>query len=197
MTKKILLIRHGLPHENHPVYPGDPPLHPDGMRHARRLARRLQTEGIDAIACSPQRRAQDTALPLSRMLHLQATIYEGLAEVDYGTARYRSVTTLQAEAPHSLAEFMACPARFFGKDPDVFRQSVLHAFDALTQASGGRCTAVFAHGMTIKTILCHVLNIRESYAPLLIDHCSVSRLALNAHGNWRIDSVNESLCKAA
>ena len=197
MVKKILLIRHGLPHENHPVYPGDPPLHPDGVRHARRLARRLQSEGVDAIACSPQRRAQDTAKPLSRLLGLTPVIYEHLAEVDHGTEKYRSVETLQNESPERFALFMASPARFFGKDPDEFRRGVLHAFHALASEPSSRCTAVFAHGMTIKTILCAVLNIQDEYARLLISHCSVSRLSCSTKGSFRVDSVNESLCRPA
>lgn len=197
MAKKILLIRHGLPHENHPLYPGDPPLHPDGMRHARRLARRLQSEGVDAIACSPQRRAQDTAQPLSSLLRLTPVIYEHLAEVDHGTDRYRSVETLQAESPERFALFMSSPARFFGKDPDKFRQEVLRDFHALANEPHSHCTAVFAHGMTIKTILCAVLNIQDEYARLLISHCSVSRLTCSLNGNFRVDSVNESLCRPA
>jgi probable phosphoglycerate mutase len=190
-----LLIRHGLPHENHPRHPGDPPLHPDGLRHAERLALRLQGEGIGAIACSPQRRAQDTAKPLAQLLGIAPVIHEGLAEVDHGTDRYRSVETLQAESPQGFAEFMANPARFFGKDPDQFRQTVLSAFEAVLAQAQSDCTAVYAHGMTIKTILCAVLNVQEAYARLLISHCSVSRLSCSPKGHIRIDSVNESLCQ--
>ena len=149
--KHILLIRHGLPHEGHPVHPGDPPLHPAGMRHARRLATRLQREGVDCIVSSPQRRAMDTAQPLARLLGIAPTIYDGLAEVDHGTDRYRSVETMQAEDAKRFSEFMASPARFFGKDPDQFRQGVLGAFEAAMREASGKRIAIFAHGMTIKT----------------------------------------------
>jgi broad specificity phosphatase PhoE len=193
--KHILLIRHGLPHEGHSVHPGDPPLHPHGMRHAQRLARRLQREGVDCIASSPQRRAMDTAQPLARLLGIASTIYEGLAEVDHGTDRYRSVETMQAEDAKRFSEFMASPARFFGKDPDQFRQGVLSAFEAAMREASGKRIAIFAHGMTIKTILCAALGTEEAYARLLINHCSVSRLSGHTPGKLRVDSINESLCK--
>jgi len=192
--KHILLIRHGLPHEGHPVHPGDPPLHPLGMRHAQRLARRLHREDVDCVASSPQRRAMDTAQPLARLLGIAPTIYQGLAEVDHGTDRYRSVETMQAEDAKRFSEFLASPARFFGKDPDEFRKGALSAFEAAIREASGKRIAIFAHGMTIKTILCAALGTEEAYARLLINHCSVSRLSGNP-GRLRVDSINESLCK--
>lgn len=191
--KRVLLIRHALPHEGHPRLPGDPPLHPDGRRHAQRLARRLAREGIDRIACSPQRRALDTAAPTVRMLGLQPVIHPGLAEVDHGTPRYRSVDTLRAEEPGRFAEFLASPARFFGKDPQAYERGVLDAFEAVLADEDARCIAVFSHGMTIKTILCAALGAQATIGRFSVDHCSVSRLSGTDLHRLRVDSVNECL----
>lgn len=191
----LLLIRHALPHEGHGRSPGDPPLHPDGRRHADRLARRLQREGVDRVASSPQQRALDTARPLARLLGLQPRVYDGLAEVDHGTERYRSVETLRREEPHRIGEFSVSPARFFGKDPDVYRRGVLQAFDQVLADGPSACVAVFSHGMTIKTILCAVLGIDSSYARFLIGYGSVTRLSGTELARMRVDSVNESLCR--
>lgn len=194
--KRVLLIRHGLPHEGHAVHPGDPPLHPDGRLHAKRLARRLARENIDRIVSSPQRRALDTAQPLVRLIGLAPVVYEDLAEVDHGTPRYRSVDTLRAEeGPDRMAEFAASPARFFGKDPDRWRQGVLSAFAAVLADADSRHIAVFAHGMTIKTILCDALGAETAYARLSIDHASVSRVSGPGPGRMRVDSINEAWCK--
>jgi probable phosphoglycerate mutase len=195
--KRVLLIRHALPHEGHARWPGDPPLHLDGRRHAQRLARRLAREGIDRIACSPQRRALETAAPTVRLLGLQPVIHQGLAEVDHGTPRYRSVETLRAEEPVRFAEFLASPPRFFGKDPLDYRRRVLEALEAVLADQQSRCIAVFSHGMTIKTILCAALGVEATIGRFSIDHGSVSRLSGPAIERLRVDSVNESLCKAA
>ncbi len=192
--KRVLLVRHGLPHEGHPVHPGDPPLHPDGRRHAQRLARRLAREGIDRIVSSPQRRALETAQPLVRLLGLVPVVHDGLAEVDHGTPRYRSVDTLRAEEPARFAEFLASPARFFGKDPVQWRQRVLDAFAAVLADADASCIVVFAHGMTIKTILCTALGAESGYARFTIDHGSVSRVSGADLDRLRVDSVNEALC---
>lgn len=195
--KHVLLVRHALPHEGHDRHPGDPPLHPDGRRHAQRLARRLAREGIDRIVSSPQRRALDTARPLVRLLGLVPVVHEGLAEVDHGTPRYRSVDTLRAEGPERFAEFQASPARFFGKDPDRWRQGVLDAFAAVLADADATCIAVFAHGMTIKTILCDALGAGNGHARFSIDHGSVSRVSGTGLGRLRVDSVNESLARVS
>lgn len=196
--KKLLLIRHGLPHEGHPGRPHDPPLDALGRRHADRLARRLLSEGIDRIACSPQQRAIDTAAPLARRLGLAPEIHEHLAEVDHGTGRYRSVDTLRAEEPHRWDEFVASPARFFGKDPAIYEANVLTAFEAILADARGTHVAIFSHGMTIKTLLCAALRVRDGgYERFSIAHCSVSRVSGRTLADLRVDSVNECLCKPA
>ncbi|MBT2301906.1 histidine phosphatase family protein [Variovorax paradoxus] len=196
--KRLLLIRHGLPHEGHPGQPHDPPLHLLGRRHAQRLARQLAADGIDRIVCSPQQRAIDTAMPLARKLGLTPEIHDGLAEVDHGTGRYRSVDTLRAEGPERWAEFVASPARFFGKDPAEYEANVLQTFESIVADTRGARIAVFSHGMTIKTILCAALGVREGlFGRFTIAHCSVSRLSGRALSDMRVDSVNESLCKPA
>ncbi len=194
--KRILLIRHGQPHEGHARQPGDPPLNANGRLHARRLAQRLAREGIDRVVSSPQQRALDTAAPLATLLGLPPVVHEGLAEVDHGTDRYCSVATMRAEQPHRFAEFLASPARFFGKDPEVYRAQVLVAFAAVLADDGASTIAVFSHGMTIKTILCEVLGTQAQYARFTIDHCSVSRLSGDTAARMRVDSVNETLCRA-
>lgn len=156
--KHLLIVRHALPHEGHPTRPHDPPLHADGHRHARRLAHKLKREGIDRIVSSPQQRALDTAEPLARTLGLRPEVFEGLAETDLYTDRYRSVETMRAEEPDRWDEFVASPIRFLGRDPEAFRAGVVDAYRAIVEGPGGTRIAVFTHGMTTKTILGVVLG---------------------------------------
>lgn len=164
----FLLTCHALPHEGHERSPADPPLHPDGGRLAE-LANRWQRGGVDRVVGSPQQRALDTARPLARRLGLEPRVYDGLAAVDHGTDRYRSVETLRREEPHRFGEFAASPARCFGKDPEAYRRGVLQAFKRVLVDGPSSCAAVVSNGMTIKTILCAVLGIDASFARLLID----------------------------
>ena len=193
--KRLLVIRHALPHEGHRSRPGDPPLHPDGRRHARRLARRLEHEGIDRIVSSPQQRALDTAAPLARLLGLEPEVFEGLAEVDRHTDRYRSVETMRAEQPERWDEFLASPVRFFGRDPAAYRAGVVEAYRAIVEGPGGSRIAVFTHGMATKTMLSAVLGLGETrYSQFSIAHGSVTRLSGATLATLRLDSLNETLC---
>lgn len=193
--KQLWVIRHGQPDEGHAAAPHDPPLLPDGRRHARRLAHRLKPVGIERIVSSPQQRALQTAAPLARLLSLDVEVHNGLAEVDHrGGGRYRSVETLRREEPQRWAEFMASPARFFGHDPAAFRATVVAAYRDILESERGTRIAVFSHGMTTKTLLSAVLGLPEAlYAQFTIGYCSVTRLSGPAWGELRVDSVNESL----
>lgn len=193
--KELLLVRHGLPHEGHPASISDPPLHPLGRRHARRLAQVLARMSIDRIVASPQRRALETAAPLARLLAMPVEIVEGLAEVDRHVERYRSIETIRAEEPERWAEFIASPARFLGRDPEAYRRDVVAAFEAILADERGRRIAVFSHGMTIKTLVGSALGMTgPAYNQFVIAQGSVSRVSGERVNRLRIDSLNESLC---
>ena len=194
--KHLLIVRHGLPHENHPARPADPPLHVDGRRHALRLAHKLKHEGIDRIVSSPQQRALDTAAPLARLLGLPVEALEGLAEIDHRTGiPYRSVDNLRAQEPERWDEFVASPVRFFGRDPAAYREGVVAAYREIVEGPKGTRIAVFTHGMATKTILAAVLGLPEPrYTQFSIGQCSVTRLSGTTLLGMRIDSINETLC---
>lgn len=190
--KQLLLVRHGLPDEGHALQPGNPPLHPVGHAQARGLAlRRLAFEPIDRIVCSPQQRAIDTAAPLARLLGIEIEVVDGLAECDLNTARYRSPDTIRREEPHRWAEFLASPPRFLGIDPDVFRETVLNAFDRLLTDQRGSVVAVFSHGMPIKTLVAHAMRLpgTETFS---LDHASVTRTVGSSLDDVRVRTLNES-----
>jgi broad specificity phosphatase PhoE len=191
-SKHLLLVRHGQPHEGHPLFPGDPPLHAAGHAQARTLAlRRLVAEPIDRIVSSPQQRALDTAAPLARLLGIEVELIAGLAECDLGTARYRSPETIRREEPDRWDEFLASPPRFLGIDPEAFRATVLATFAALLDDVHGRTIAVFSHGMPIKTLIAHAMRMSgtESFS---LDYCSVTRVIGSSLDNLRARTVNES-----
>jgi 2,3-bisphosphoglycerate-dependent phosphoglycerate mutase len=193
-VKHLYIIRHGDPHEDHPHRPGDPPLTALGRRQARRRAHRLAQWPIDRIVSSPQQRALDTAAPLAQKLGLPIEVIDDLAEVDVGVPRYRSMETLRREEGQRFSEFLASPARFFGRDPQEYRSSVVRAFESILAHERGQHVAVFSHGMTIKTLMLAVLGLEESRsAQFAFAHASLSRMTGRDLERLRIESINETL----
>jgi broad specificity phosphatase PhoE len=117
---------------------------------------------------------------------------EGLAEVDRYTDRYRSPETIRRENPGRWEEFQRSPARFFGRDDGEFRNGVLQAFAAILAEPRRSTTAVFTHGMPIKTLLLHILGLATA-VKLTIAHCSVTRVTGDSIDTLRIESINETL----
>jgi broad specificity phosphatase PhoE len=190
---KLILVRHGMPDEEHLLRPHDPPLNETGQRQAVEIAERLAGEGIFRIVSSPQTRARNTAAPLADRLGLAVEVIEGLAEVDrYTTDRYRSPETIRKETPERWDEFRQSPARFFGRNEDEFRTGVLAAFADIIAEPKAATIGVFTHGMPIKTLLVHVLGL-TSPVKLSIGHCSVTRVAGETIDALHIESVNETL----
>jgi broad specificity phosphatase PhoE len=189
---KLILIRHGVPDEGHLQRPHDPPLNGVGENQAAQIAERLVSEGVGRIVSSPQTRAHNTAAPLARRLDLAIETIDGLAEVDRYTDRYRSPETIRKENPGRWEEFQLSPARFFGRDDDEFRNGVLQAFATILAEPRQSTTAVFTHGMPIKTLLQHILGLTTA-VKFTIGHCSITRVAGNSIDTLRIESVNETL----
>jgi broad specificity phosphatase PhoE len=181
-----------MPDEGHPLQPEDPPLNKTGELQAAQIAERLAGESIGRIFSSPQSRAQNTATPLAQRLGLAIQTLEGLAEVDRHTDRYRSPETIRKEQPERWEEFQRSPAAFFGLSDGQFRSGVLQAFAAILAEPAQQPVAVFTHGMPIKTLLLHILDL-SSPTKFTIGHCSVTRVTGDSIDALRIESVNETL----
>ena len=96
---ELLLIRHALPvriDEGSVDGPADPALAPAGLEQAAALAEWLADEQVDAIWCSPMRRAQETAGPVAARLGLEVLVEEGVAEYDRESPSYIPVEELKA-----------------------------------------------------------------------------------------------------
>ncbi|MCP3468751.1 histidine phosphatase family protein [Bradyrhizobium sp. CCGUVB1N3] len=184
---KLIIVRHGAPHEDHPVEPADPPLTMEGRQQAARLATQLIAEGIDRIVSSPQQRAYETAQPLADRLRLPIEVLDGLAEVDRGTDRYRSPETIKRETPERWHEFLASPIAYFGLSEERFRATVLRAFAELLASDTGTI-AVFSHGTPIKVILQHALGLKDR-ATLVIGHCSVTSISGTSIDKMTVECV--------
>src|SRR5215475_2625081 len=69
-------------------------LNDQGRQEALALAERLSRQGIIQIFTSPMERALETAEPLARKVGLEASVLDGINEVDFGDWTGRSITEL-------------------------------------------------------------------------------------------------------
>ena len=84
---KFFFVRHGATDDIGKTISGRAPgvhINSLGQEQAVRLARRLAAEPIEAIYCSPQLRARETAAPLAQALAKQIVTAAELDEVDLG-----------------------------------------------------------------------------------------------------------------
>lgn len=183
---ELLLIRHALPvrvDEGSVDGPADPALAPLGERQSAALAAWLAAEPIDAIWCSPMRRARETAAPLAAMLGLEVRMDDGLAEYDKHAASYIPIEELKAA---NDPRWNQLPER-----PEEFAAEVVEAVERVIDAHPRQRVAVVCHGGVINAYTGHVLGIAD---PLffLPAYTSISRVLASTTGVRSIDSLNEA-----
>src|SRR4051794_26461549 len=138
---ELLLIRHALPiriDEGHGHGPADPSLAPLGLEQAEALAGWLATEAVDAIWCSPMRRAREPAAPVAERLGLPVTVEEGIAEFDRDALSYIPIEELKAANDPRWSEV---PER-----PEHFVAVVVEAVERIVAAHPSQRVAVVCHG---------------------------------------------------
>jgi probable phosphoglycerate mutase len=183
---ELLLIRHALPvriDEGAVDGPADPELSELGRAQAEALASWLGAEHVDALWCSPMRRAQETAAPVADRLGLDVRLDEGLAEFDREALSYIPIEELKAAGDPRWNEVP--------EQPEHFRRVVVDAVEAIVGAHPGQRVAVVCHGGVINAYAAHVLGIDD---PLffLPTYTSISRVFAASTGERSIASLNEA-----
>lgn len=183
---ELLLIRHALPvriDEGTVDGPADPHLAPLGVAQAEALAGWLSAEQIDAIWCSPMRRALETAAPVSERLGHPITVEDGLAEYDRDAASYIPIEELKAANDPRWSEVP--------EQPEEFRAVVVEAVERIVAAHPGQRVAVICHGGVVNAYAGHVLGVAN---PLffLPEYTSITRVLAASSGERSIQTLNES-----
>ena len=188
---ELLLIRHGLPEriERDDGEPADPPLAPEGVEQARRVARYLDALKIDGILSSPMRRAFETAVPLAERKSLEVEVAD-LREMDAHSERYIPMEQLKAENYEEWKRVVQ-GGLYADIDPVAFRNNVVDVLEAAIDRFRGGRVAVFCHGGVINAWAGHVLGIDD---PLFLDarYTSVHRFLAASSGERSVTSLNES-----
>ena len=183
---ELILIRHGRPERiDHDPEGADPALTDLGHRQAAGMAEFLANEDISAIYVSPQRRAIETAQPLSEFLHHTPTVVEGIAEFDLGHPRY---IPGEERAPMSSDELQRLVQE--ATNP-AFLDRVRESTTQLIESHAGERIAAVCHGGVISVILNDILGTPvETYHNSF--YTSVTRIRASTKRGRSMVSFNES-----
>ncbi|CAN5525697.1 histidine phosphatase family protein [soil metagenome] len=186
---QLLLIRHALPNRSEHGQGSDPELAAAGIEQAKRLPDALTRYPLARLVSSPQRRAVQTAQPLSDARGLPVDIDDRLAEYDRDMAAYVPIELLRSERPEDWAR-MADGHLPGGVDEDAFRARIGAALTDIVAASAHEDTvAVFSHGGVINVLLHEILGTRRMLS-FPVDYVSVTRLLYSRTGQATVVAVN-------
>jgi broad specificity phosphatase PhoE len=151
----------------------DPPLAPEGVALAERLAVTLVAE-LDELPhdelrliSSPALRCRQTAAPLGGALGIppgSAAVERPLIEIDYGAWEGLTADECRARDPEERAEWEAdpyttrCPAGESGADVAARAFPVLEALESWLAADRARCAVVVAHNHVNRLRICALMG---------------------------------------
>jgi len=185
---RLLLVRHGEVEERyHRVFGGriDMDLSPRGHEQAAALARWLHRWSIDAIYCSPMRRAQQTLAPLASQCPHPPSLRPELREVDFG-----DWTGLRWEEVHhryGISAFQWLDQIERGAIPNAdsgatVRARVEPCLRQIVSEHPGRNVAVVCHGGIIRVLLSLLLELPlPAMASFEIDYASLTQVERHPH----------------
>jgi broad specificity phosphatase PhoE len=190
----LLLIRHAQPvridglSDDAPA--ADPALHADGVAQAARLATALASAGLDALYCSPMRRALETAAPIAAATGLEVRVEEGLAEFDQGSTSYIPLEEMQATRDPRLERWAAGDVSDLVGDPVMFQERVTETVASIVAAHPSRIVAVVCHGGVINGYVAGLLG-----SPHLTwahhDYTGITRVAVSRGGAITVRGMND------
>ena len=190
---ELLWVRHGEPER---VEPGtgvraDPALTARGTEQAQRLATWLAFEPIDAIVCSPLKRAVATAEPIAASCRIDIEVVDDLIEYDNNSDHYIPMEEMRLNKDERWQAMVDGRWDEFGADlPEVFRARVDAAVAALIERFPGKRVVAVCHGGVINVALGSVLGVAQ---PLWFEpgYTSVSRMIASRTGIRSVASLNE------
>ncbi len=172
-----------------------------GRAQAQLLARWAVTERPDALACSPVRRARETARPAERALGLDAVVLDDLREVGFGVAEGRTLAELadQDGGAELVRSFRADPVAhpFPGAEaPERAAQRGAEVLLHVAAKHSGATVLVVAHNTLLRLALCRLLGIEvRRYRAVFprLDNGTLTRLEVTSSGETSLLSFNVPL----
>ena len=151
---ELLLVRHAEPARSQGH---DPMLSCAGLEQAERLAQRLSATWFEAVYCSPERRAQQTARIVAGTGATPVHVLEGLAEIEFDPERAAGAS------PSSYALRFVRSPRWdslpgFERGP-LFRRRTIQTIERVLAISAARRVLLITHASVINAYLSMLLSV--------------------------------------
>jgi broad specificity phosphatase PhoE len=159
-------------------------LNPSGQEQARAICETLACYPVRAIYSSPLERAMETAVPLSRALHLPVHRRRALGEVDYGDFTGRSFRELGHLKSWQVIRSQPSRASFPGGESllEVQHRTVRELW-AIAREHPRTMVALFSHGDPIRLALGYFLGMPlDLTRRLMIAPASISAVRFSNQG---------------
>ncbi len=168
---RLILVRHGeTPCNEQDIWHGwdDCELTPRGLAQAKAVAERLADEHVDAVYCSPSRRALQTAVAIAQPHGLIPMVEEGLRERNAGDFEGLAIPEVEA----------VCPTVWQDRDADLWGWSppggetfaqvlrrVQETVERLRERHEGQTVVIATHMGPVRVLICDLagISIDESY----------------------------------
>ncbi len=175
------LIRHGITASNaQRIYMGrsQESLSTEGRWQARELARRLQALDLDAIYCSPLRRACETADIVAQPHRQEVRIDADIMELDLSRWQGRPVDEIAAADAEAWQIWCVDPARLALPDIETFDAlgaRVRRFLGRVRKSQPSGSVAIVSHDGVIRMAVMEALAISwNHYRSLPLDNTSIS-----------------------
>ena len=196
---RVVLVRHGESEwhaENRYAGSSDVGMTDRGHAQAEDLATWARAVRPDAVWCSPQTRAHETATPSAAALGVAPVVDPRLRELDFGIAEGLTRDEMRERFPDDLERFVDDPVqgRFpGGEEPtDAITRFPACLADVAGRHPGGRVLVV-THSTTVRLALCSLLGIDPArYRDVMpgLGNCTLTELALQPHGRAALLTYN-------
>lgn len=166
---KLIIVRHGQTLWNlERKYQGhsDIALTDTGLKQAQAVAERLAEEAIAAVYASDLSRAYETAGYIAAKHNLTVNTVPELREIKFGDWEGLTYEAISERWPGMLGKLWTTPDELQIPGGETFHQLKARAYTAIEKIVADhpdQTVAVVAHGGTIGTILCAVLDIHLNH----------------------------------
>ncbi|QGG46886.1 alpha-ribazole phosphatase [Heliorestis convoluta] len=162
---KVYLIRHGETEWNlNRRYQGhsDIALSEQGRYQAQQLLRRLAHENIDVLYASDLGRAVETAQIIASAHQKEVQLDQRFRECHFGQWEGLTFPEIEKAYPQEIETWRKRPGQLLVPGGESFALLQVRAYEALLDVVAkhkGENIAIVAHGGTIRTLLCAILDL--------------------------------------
>lgn len=196
----LLLVRHGAtaanlrkPYTLQGLRP-DAELAPEGQAQAAACARALRGTAITAVYSSPLKRAWATAEPIAAQFAVPLTPEPGLVEVDTGDWTGLTWQEIDRRWPAEAQAFRddaEANGYLGGENLGQLRDRVLPVIDRLVARHPGETFLAVSHGVVIRVLLAHWLDLPLRFARRLPqENAAINHVTFGPAG-VRVGTLNQ------